>query len=385
MVKEENRRLGPVLFIIIVLIYQPGIFAQFSGSFSYSAFSDDNPERTSSGESEFVNSFLADLSLQPFESEFYALYSGSYSDYRSNSFMSFQTHSLGFSYAFNSDRSSIDGDKNVFTSFSYSLKKGQRDYAVYDYSRFSGYINGRFPLAESFFIRGGCYFSYKYYDDLNELTHFESVFSLQLSHFFSSGTGIFLDNNIGLMNYSFLSETVNSSKGKGRWQSSSVNKVNFNVVQLRSGIRISQSLADNTGISLRYLHRENLKDSKGMYLSSSYVYSGDDELWDDPYAFSGNEVSAEFTQNFPEDINIKLSAEYNNRLYTNNPADSLNSVQRRDQKTSFWGGVSKTFFDVFFLDFIELTLEYMYVKNLSGEEIFSYKNNLYMIGIQFGF
>ena len=388
MAKEGNRN-NTLLFLIIFLLTGSTIIkAQVSGMAGYSAFADDNPQRTSEGTSEFINTYLAELNLQLFNRDLYLTYSGGYSAYTKLDSMSFQLHSFELSYAFSTSADSIEDSQNIYTSLSYSLKRGKDDYAVYDYSQVNAFINGRFPLAETFFISSGLYSTYKSFPSLNSLTHFENVISLQLSKFFNSGTGIFMDNSLGSMNYSYTQEgTGSSGHGSGRRKSSNSSgmDISYNVIQLRNGIRISQSVFENTGMAARYLHRENLKDNKGMYLSSAYIYSGDDELWDDSYGFSGNEFCVKLTQNLPYDIIIKAGADYSSRHYTNNAADSLNISERRDEKIVFTAGMSKTFYELPLLSSLEVTVEYMFINNKSNQLLFAYKNNLFMIGVQAGF
>lgn len=371
------------LVIGFVFVANINILAQLSGSVGYSWFFDDNPQRTTLRESEFVNSAKSDFSYKLFDKELYLNYSGNYNSFRTISDRTFQMHSFGLNYALNT--TDLE-DENIFAGISYSLKKGTGDFAYYDYSQAIGFVNGKFPIDETLFLQGALNTSYKKFPSLNSLLHFENFASSQISKFFSSGTGVFIEAGIGLMNYSFNNvTTTETATGMQSGKMNSKNTKSFSVAQFRSMAKVSQSVFESTGINFHYLYRQNIKDNKGMFVSADYIYSGDDELWDDPYGFSSNELGSEFTQKMPYEITFKISAQYDNRHYTNNLADSLNLTQRVDERFSFWGGISKSFTELPLIGSLELSIEYMFINNKSNSALFDYKNNMLMFGASVNF
>lgn len=377
-----------VFFVFgIVLLSGINVMAQLSGSVGYSYFFDDNPLRTKIGQSEFVNSVKSDLNYKPFDFELYAGYSGNFNAFKTIGDRTFQMHSFSLNYALGT--TDLE-DENVFAGAVYSLKKGRGDFAAYDYDQVSGFANGRFPLTETMFIKGAVYSSYKKFPSLNNLVHFENFASAQFSTFFPTGTGVFLEAGAGLMNYTydFTMTATMGGKGNGKMQgkmSSSSATKKFYVTQMRAMAKVSQSIFEQTGINFYFLYRDNLKESKGMFISSSYIYSGDDELWDDPYGFSSNDIGSEFTQKLPYDMQLKLSAEFSTRHYTNNLSDTLNTTQRVDERFGLWGSITKSFSEVPFISSIDLGVEYMLINNKSNSGIFNYKNNMLQFGVQFNF
>ena len=377
-----------LLLFVILFVFIPNqrAIAQFSGSVGYSWFFEDNPQRIPMGNSEYVNSVKSDLSLKLFDKELYLNYSGNFNAFNIINDRTFQMHSLGINYAFNT---TSQDEENIFSGINYSIKKGIGEYAAYDFGQTSGFINGKFQIDEIFFLRPAYSTSYKIFPALNNLVHYENLLSSQLSKFFETRTGVFLEAGIGSMNYSFDNETSVSLSGSGsgnrNGKKSSNNTLSFNVVQFRTMIKISQSLFENTGINVHYLYRKNLKDNKGIFQSANYIYSGDDELWDDPYGYSSNEIGTELTQKIPFDITLKLNAEFSNRHYTNNLSDTLNMAQRIDERFGVWGGISKTFEELPIIDNLELSIEYLLINNSSNSSIFTYKNNMLLFGFQVGF
>jgi hypothetical protein len=377
-----------LLITVLALSFIPDsrIFAQFSGSIGYSWFFEDNPQRIPTGNSEYVNSVKSDLDFKLFNKELYLNYSGNFNAFNIINDRTFQMHSLGINYAFNT---TSQDEENIFSGINYSMKKGTGEYTAYDFGQTSGFINGKFQIDETFFLRPAFSTSYKIFPALNNLIHYENLFSSQLSKFFETRTGLFFEAGIGSMNYSFDKESTISTSGSGsgnrNGKKSSNTTQSFNVVQFRTMIKISQSLFGNTGINVHYLYRKNLKDNKGIFQSANYIYSGDDELWDDPYGYSSNEIGTELTQKIPFDITLKLNAEFSNRHYTNNISDTLNLAQRIDERFGLWGGISKTFEELPIIDNLELSIEYLLIDNKSNSAIFSYKNNMILFGFQVNF
>lgn len=354
-----------------------------SGTVDYSFFYDDNPLRQNDGSEEYINSVQTRLDFKPFNREFYIFYSGGYDAFKNINDRNYQNHYFGFNYAFSSSDSS---EENIFTGINYALKKGTSDYAVYDFTQLTAFANGNFYLSDDQLISAGYRTAYKNFPDLYNLIHVENLVSLGYSRFFESGTGLFLQAVAGNKNYSsdqlLQSVTGMGMRGKGRFMNSSKS---VNVAQLRSSVKISQSVFEKTGLSVYYLNRTNLTKTKQNFLSTELIYSDDSELWDDPYGFQGNEAGLELTQILPYNLTAKFSVDYSNRHYLNNAADSLGLTQRIDNKTEIWGGLSKSFNSLSFIESLELGIEYMYIINRSNTEFFDYRNNLFQLSLQLGF
>ena len=189
-----------------------------------------------------------------------------------------------------------------------------------------------------------------------------------------------------------MTETVTSSSGfmgKGKGYGSMIkynqNESNINIMQLRTSVKVSQSLFENTGIGIYYLNRTNLNKSEQNLQSSDFIYSDDQDLWDDPYGFQSNEYGIEFTQRLPVDFTLKLSGEYARRHFTSNLADSLNLIQRIDGKTSIWIGLSKIFSSVPVFDSFAITVEYLLINNESNMSLFNYKNKMVLGSLELEF
>lgn len=374
--------------IVLIISGASDSFAQFSGVINYSFLYDNNPFKQPVGNEEYINSVTTNINYKLFDKEFYLLYSGNLNAFQNISDRFFQYHSFGANYAF----SLGDGEEeNIFLGADYDLKRGTSDYRIYDYNQFSSFLNGKFSISENVYGKAGYKLTIKNYPSLYNLTHFENLFFGQVSTFLKTKTGLFLNASLGNNNYS-MTETVTSStgfKGNGKGYGSMMrynqNENSINIMQLRTSLKISQSLFENSGMSIYYLNRKNLNKSEQNLQSSDFIYSDDQELWDDPYDFQSNEYGIELTQKLPFDFTVKLSGGYARRHFTSNLADSLNSTQRIDGKTEWWFGISKNFTSVSVFESLAVTAEYMFINNESNMSLFNYKNSMAQIGLELEF
>ncbi|MCX6151522.1 MAG: hypothetical protein NTX22_13405 [Ignavibacteriales bacterium] len=384
--KNINKLFLSIQLLSLILISNSTfIHAQFSGSVNYSLLYDNNPFKQQVGSEEFVNSVSTYLSYQPFDKEFYLFYSANLNAFQNISDRFYQYHSLGTNYSFVLGDGEAD---NIFMGAGYNLKRGTLDYSIYDYNQFTAYINGKISIAENIIGSAGYKLTTKNYPSLYDLTHFENLFFGQVSTFFETKTGLFLDVALGNKNYSMV-ETVGSTmggKGMGMGKGAAMNIIrnesNVNITQLRSSLKISQSIFENTGIAAYYLNRTNLNNSGQNLQSTDFIYSDDQDLWDDPYGFQSNEYGAELTQKLPLDFTLKINGSYSRRHFTSNLADTLNLTQRIDGKTEMWFGVSKIFNSVPLFKSLEITAEYMLINNDSNMSLFNYKNKMAQFGFQ---
>jgi hypothetical protein len=375
------------LLSLIVILSSAGLLAQLSGTVRYSMLYDNNPFKEQLGSDEYINSVTTDLNYKLFDKEFYLFYSGNLNVFKNLSDRFFQYHSFGANYSF---ILGSGAEENIFLGVDYSFKKGTIDYNIYNYNQLSAFINGKFILTDNIFGKAGYKLTTKNYPSLYNLTHFENLFYTQASTFFETKTGLFLTLTFGNKNYSMIETTSSSGfygkgKGMGSMYKSIKNESNVNISQLRTSLKISQSVFENTGISAFYLSRINMNKGGQNLQSADFVYSDDQDLWDDPYGFHSNEYGIEITQRLPLDFTIKLSGEYLRRHFTSNLADSLNIIQRIDGKTEYWIGISKTFYSIPLFQELEVTAEYMFINNGSNMQLFNYKNSLAQFGLRLEF
>lgn len=365
------------------LIIPTKTLSQLSSSVNYSIYYDDNPFRQIEKTEETVNMLNVNLDYQPLQNEkFYLSYFGGVNSFNQNNEYSYQMHSLGSNYNFNfSDSTQNSGTIGGF----YSIKSGISSNNIFDFINYSLHVNSKIFITGSFIFTSGYIFSNKNYKNLSDLNFSEHLIFLRISKFFETKTGIIFEPGIGYKNYSIKNEIETPEtyfQMRRNRRLIDEDYTEFSKMQARISFKISQGIFDQTGINFHYLKRINLRKNDSFGLNE-YFGSDDEELWDDPYNFEGNEFGSEFTQNFPLELSLKLSAKYSGRNFGENYIDSI-FVNRSDNRTEFWAGITKSF-SMPFVNSTDLTLEYMFINNKSNRELFNYKNNLMMLSARINF
>ncbi|MGE5682797.1 MAG: hypothetical protein ACM34K_18175 [Bacillota bacterium] len=376
------------VFIIFLLISFHSTKAQLSGGIDYSLIYNDNPYRLSDGSEEFVNSYMVNLGYQPLKEKLNLSYSFGLNDFRNIADRSYNLHSFGFNYSFKFLDTSQE-EENVSFGASYTLKQNNSDDKLYKYNAYSFSASGKFYLTDNLLFVSGYKFNKKNYPSLFNLTYTDNSAYLRSSLFFETGTALHLETQLGNRAYSIknLSQGYSTSSQyshqMGRMGRSADVKTT-DETQLLTTFKVSQSIFENTGINIYYSLRNNLNKSSSISLTE-FMYSDDEDLWDDPFSFEGSDLGSEFLQILPWDMTFKISGQYSTRRYKENLADSLNLRQRHDGRTELWFGLSKEFNSVPLLNSIELGVEYMHIINSSSENYFTYKNNLFLFraGVSF--
>lgn len=380
------KELAAILFLLLV-IPPDRIIAQINGEINYTLIHNDNPYRTSDGSQDYISSYSAGLNYQPWKEKFSLSYAFELNDFRNLSEKSYNHHSLGFSYSFKF--LNAREEENVSVGGSYLLKQNNSGDELYKYMAYSVSAKGHFYFLDNLLFAAGYKLFNKNYPSLYDLTYFDNSAYSRLSVFFETNTALHLEAQLGNRAYSinnlytlnYGSQAHGNRKGK---MSRQEDEKSASVTQLLTTFKISKTVFENTGINFYYSLRSSLNKSSTISLTE-FMYSDDEDLWDDPFSFQSNNFGSELLQILPWDMALRISAEYSGRRYTENLAASLSNSQRTDKRTEFWIGLSKELFSIPFISSTVFGLEYMHITNKSSEASFSYKNNLLLLsaGISF--
>ncbi|MCU7496238.1 MAG: hypothetical protein HF314_16145 [Ignavibacteria bacterium] len=364
--------------------------AQVSGEAGYSILYTDNPFRSNGGGQEIVNLVQPSITYKPFQSEFYTGYSFGYSSFKNSSDRSYYYHSGELSYAF---RLGVDTteDENISLGASYMKASNNSGGGVYSYDAYSVNASGKFFLQDNLLLTAGYALSGKSYPALYDLSYTVNSGFMRMSLFFETKTSLFLEAQLGNKSYSVedpVEITINRPGNHGMEGGSIVlvrnSYISTNITQLRVMPKISQTVLEGVGMNLHYMWRKNLDKNSAISLSE-FIYSDDEDLWDDPYSFESNEAGSELTIKLPWAMTFKASLEQSYRNYTENLAEAGTVSQRKDRRTEIWFGLNKEFTDLPLINALEAGLEFMRVMNHSNESALSYNNNMAMFRVSVGF
>ncbi|MEI7811847.1 MAG: hypothetical protein WCJ01_05405 [Ignavibacteria bacterium] len=369
---------------VLIFSYNSLTAQEFSGGVNYSILFTDNPYRLSNGTNEYINSYQAELNYSPFENGPGLTYSFGLNDFRNLTDRSYYNHSVGLNYSFALWDTSHG--ENISLGAAYVYKTNTSGESTYSYNIYSLNASGNFYLDGSLLLSSGYNYSRKNYPSLYNLAYNDNSLFSRLSLFFETNTAIHFEIAVANRGYSIKDMTVIEdlhAKNMGM-SKNNVSLKETNITQLRSMLKISQSLFENSGINAYYMLRNNLDKNNGISLTE-FMYSDDDDLWDDPYIYEGYDIGSEFTQTLPWNLSLKLSAQYSDRRYKENLVDTVYFRQRLDTKKEFWFELTKKFDSVPLVKSLEAGFEYMYIINDSNENYFTYKNNLFLLKVGISF
>ncbi|MCU0645036.1 MAG: hypothetical protein MUC94_12340, partial [bacterium] len=233
--------------------------------------------------------------------------------------------------------SSFNFNENVRFNFgaAVQLRKFKPDFDFYDYQTLTPYAQLRWDLWQTTPIQLGYRFRHRDFQNLSELSYQEHHGFFQVRHFFPSRTTFIGEINLGQKTYTNLQNAgeviivtpKNSDKGRGQshgWgkgmMASDTSVVAYNMTalkaqQLNLSAKFAQSIFSKTGMSIEYIKQLTPSNNIRYLTGLEYSYSKDDELYDDPYAYSSDELEVTITQVLPWQSSLKLYANWADKKY----------------------------------------------------------------------
>jgi len=404
------------LAILILLLSNQVLFAQWNFKVSLDQEYNDNPFRLPAAEYSWITSAAAGL-----EKEFdkCALgYYGTYSQFYQLPSRDFYWHQVAF----------WGGSDTTSWGFYAEQQINKREFNIYNYKELNGYFNHRFVLygINSFWHNHIQLNSFDLYTDLNNLK-VSSTISFQKS--FSSKTTIISRIGVDFKNYlrssqhltmmpdSMISQMSvatnsimnllsngdggmmgNANKGSGRGylhgegggffaSNSYVNFEQSSAAQLLLWLRIAQSITPTTGLALHYSNRMLLTGADRFISGISYNYRQESGIFNDPMGYESHSLGLEITKILPLTFALKLSAQYLTKDFSSqgiyaNEETYVSEVLRNDKYKS--GAISlKKDFGFSNRIMISLNLNYQLLKNESNSYWYNFKNSFSSIGLSF--
>lgn len=386
-----------IYFISILIFFTGNVFAQLSKDISFSSYYDDNMYRTPEKTEDLINDFQIGLNFHPEDSGINLYYSGDLIFYRENSERNFSIHNLGFNFTVPFG----DNQKQRFyLGTSLSTRVNGTDYSYYDYSQVYAYANFRFNLP-FILLKTGYNFRYREYANIPDLTNSRHYFFAQMSKSFPTKTSLILEGDWGYKGFSG-SETyyttssgdgMGGGRGGGMIPTTNISVSSTEIPSMSQVIilgRIAQSLHPRIGANLQYKKQISLTDETN-YLNSDSYYQ-DEELFDDPFSYSSDELTSKITIIFPWAVKLGVSGNLITKEYISENAyvSAEDTVAaggiREDDLQTVYVNLSKTFHaNKSWLNALRISFDYVYTKNESNSYWYNYESNLYGIGIDWNF
>ena len=149
--------------------------------------------------------------------------------------------------------------------------------------------------------------------------------------------------------------------------------------QIRAWINVGQSIADGTGVSVKYLQRWNPGNRGAAMTGGSVDFIGEEELFDDPYSYESSEITIRLTQLLPWSMQAQIAGYYYNKNYPypyTLDYSTAGTENRKDIRRGAWLTLNKAFpGDWFMFKGVRLTMTYVYTLNSSNNIFDDYNSN----------
>ena len=276
------------------------------------------------------------------------------------------------------------GDFNNFSvSASYGLKYNSGDYGIYNNNQFgvTSLINQY--ISETSILRAGYKGTYKNYYNNTDFSFTEHMLFVGYKTYFETFTSINAELDYGYKN---LSNNLINLGGIGKGKSSSDNSQSLG--QIVANIKIGQSLAEKTGLSLLYSQSWNTSLSYTSMMNTNPDLIFEKEIYDDPYSFESRDLSITLTQYLPWNLKIQGYGFYSNKNYeySFDFSNDLSLDKRKDYSKGAGINIEMSFNDtILIFKNSKLILNYLYLANTSNSDVFNYRSNAVNIGVKLGF
>jgi hypothetical protein len=353
-------------------------FAQFSLAPSVSTMYDDNVNNNY----QQIRSSISTLSLSTgytWQSEVSIskiYYDGSYDYFQALPERTNHNHSVNaaYSHAFGDD-----GEKLLNLGGAYGINLNRGTYVFFDHSAVSAFANYKYFINERIINKIGYSFRTLAFSTLKDLSYSEHTIFIHGAFAVTQTTTAILQADLGAKYYSSAATAANSTTGQGK--SSSIAP---DVTQLIGTLKVGQSLAERTGVSLTMRYQFNLQ-KESRYLSAEYGFISDDEIFDDHYGYEGLHTSIMLTQLLSETMLVKVTGGIQNKMYSSLSAFDLGgnllADERKDARQYLNLLLEKRFPSLG----ISLKGAVDIIRNKSNDSYYDYRNNAYTIelGIPF--
>jgi len=370
--------IGLTMVFLMLFVFTPGSFAQFSLNSALNVSFDDNIfnnyESTHDQVSELYLGLSNDFDTEKSNLQLY--YDGSLSYYRKNVSRTFHQHTAGISY------SNVFG-KNINTTLNlgayFDAVFNRTVYSYLDTRNVSAFGNIKHYLSKRVAGLLGYRFGYIMFKEFPDLNYIDNNVITRVTGYLPSKTTLSIESDLVIKTYTEIFEMGSGQgrHGQSRMRSSS----NESVIQIAVSGRIAQSMFELTGLSGGVKYQKNITD-ESRFVSTGTVLSVND-VFEDYYAYEGPVVDVSITQGLPWNIMANVSVSYQYKKYRNHPAYDLNQVEisgeRIDKVTAVALSLEKDFNNLGF------GIYYTYLNNISNDAYYNFRNNVFTVGLNAGF
>ncbi|MBI1806533.1 MAG: hypothetical protein HYR76_05720 [Ignavibacteria bacterium] len=292
----------------------------------------------------------------------------------------------------------------------------REEFSQYDNAIISGTVTFRQPLELRASVRPSYTISYHNYPNLSGITNLQNIFALQLGTNIIPGGWIVLTPSYAIKNYpssttiTYTVEIPGGGNGNGHGKGNSGSGAgsgtrtrNFNlatpsVKQFSATLLWKQKVIAGTEIVAHYTRFGN-PSTEARIIPQQLLggleergiigqFTSENEIFDDHFAYSGNEVGLKFQHSLPYAFSMAVNGQFNYKRYTVPAMDLADSLvladNRIDRRSEVVISLSKSF-SVGDGKQLKPEVEYHYLRNNSNAPYYTFDKNVFMAGLEFAF
>ena len=281
----------------------------------------------------------------------------------------FTTNNFGILYG----RKLGEEKDRLYAGGNFSFRLDRSYYDVYDYVGAKGFVNGKWYVHPSVLLRLGYRLRLRHYWNLESFSYNEHYLFAQISKFLPSKTTLRGEISFGYKNHPNPEGINNFNFGPARRFRLPADPGVPDEGQAVLAVQVAQSLAANTGISLRYQTRINTTSDRFFLSGEETGYSDDEDIFNDRYDYEGHEWTFRLTQLLPRRLGMEIEGGYEIRNYDGREALDLSGQPivsgafRRDRTT-----VASIFFEKPIFQNLSAGIWYGYDRNRVNDAYYDY-------------
>jgi hypothetical protein len=301
---------------------------------------------------------------------------------------------------------SLDNFLNI--RFTGGLQINKVDYESWDNTILAGTAIVRQPLGRHASIRPSYTITYNSYPNLTALTNIQHSISLILGTDILPFSWFAVIPTFGAKSFPItqtdsitLSKDLKGKPGSGGTtggKTISYNLTTPSVRQTSFTFLWNYRPAPATYFSTRFTHfnipssisrtvPELRKGATKIYNMLTQNSFGENELYDDHYSYSGNNISVDVEQALPLELFLSGSWRYEKKTYTyaaTDIADSVIATNRIDTRRELEMNISRTF-EITEETGLKIEIGFHYIKNSTNSLYFDFKKSTLMAGVEYSF
>lgn len=312
---------------------------------------------------------------------FRTYYQGSATLFEKYDYRSYSLHKAGISYFANLNERA----NKVNAGLNINMRLHSDDYKWYEYKQGYAFTNIKIAIRPQLYGYFGTNFRLREYENLNPYSYWQNVSFIRMSKSFNSGTSLIAEfdfmQKVYLHNDEEPIDTFSDLETNGDGQSRQI------VALLRAG----QAISPKTGLSLQFLVRRNLKSSVRYLINDEGYYYSDEELFDDPFGYNGEQLNLTLKQKLPWKIQASIGATYLMKHYSNRMALDMEGYPfddfrlRDDTRLLGWLNIAKSWKYSRAMAPITFNIDVSLLKNNSNDPYYNYHTSYYSIGLSQSF